>query len=78
MLDNALATCCATEIGARANQLLSLIKEERMGEFKAAKAWSHQGYDQRDVTNALKQFLIDGQFVKFFFLIDQPNASKHL
>jgi len=76
VLDNAL-TCCATEIGARANQLLSLIKEERMGEFKAAKAWSHQGYGQRDVTNALKQFLI-GQFVKFFFLIGQPNASKHL
>ena len=33
-----------------------------------------QEYDQRNATNALKQFLI-GQFVKFFFLIGQ---SKHL
>jgi len=34
-------------------------------------------YGQRDAINTLKQFLI-GQFVKFFFLIGQPNASKHL
>jgi len=32
--------------------------------------------DERDATNALKQFLND-QFVKFFFLIGQPNALKH-
>jgi len=37
----------------------------------------NKGYGQHDATNALKQFLID-KFVKFFFLIGQPNASKHL
>jgi len=37
----------------------------------------YYGYNQHDATNALKQFLID-QFIKFFFLIDQPNVSKHL
>jgi len=41
--------------------------------------WPHHnsigiGYDQCD---ALKRFLT-GQFVKFFFLIDPSNASKHL
>jgi len=35
------------------------------------------GYDQRDAANALKYFLIN-QFVKFFLLIGQSNASKHL
>jgi len=35
------------------------------------------GYGQYDITNALKHFLIN-QFVKFFFLIDPSNASKHL
>jgi len=34
-------------------------------------------YDQRNATNALKHFLI-GQFMKFFFLIGQPNTSKYL
>jgi len=33
------------------------------------------GYGQRDVTNALKHFLI-GQFVKFFLLIGQSNVTK--
>jgi len=31
-----------------------------------------RGNDQRDVANALKRF---GQFVKFFFLIDQTLQS---
>jgi len=33
------------------------------------------GYEQRDVTNALKRFFLIGQFVKFFPLI---GPSKHL
>jgi len=37
----------------------------------------HTGYDQRDVANALKRFLI-GQFVNFFLLIGPSNALKHL
>jgi len=40
----------------------------------SAKCEQDWGYDQRDVTNALKRFLI-GQFVKFFPLI---GPSKHL
>jgi len=34
-------------------------------------------YKRRDVTNALKHFLI-GQFVKFFLLIGPSNTSNHL
>jgi len=36
------------------------------------------GYDQRDVANSLKRFLIDQSIVKFFLLIGPLNALKHL